>query len=191
MGKIGVFTLRDVGRAKDWFFDRQRVLDRVGRARVKALSRFGAFVRTRARSLIRTRKRVSRPGEPPSSHTGVLKRFIYFVYDPVRKTVVVGPAKTNQLFHRGGTPGVTGGAVFEGLTRGPIPGVLERGGVAGKVEVFKAGRWQRADLRSRRRLAGLPLRTRWYKVAARPYMVPALLSVRRQFVRQFRGSMGG
>lgn len=189
MGKIG--TTREIARAKDWFFDRKAVLDRVGRARVKSLSRFGAFVRTRARSLIRTRKRVSRPGEPPSSHTGVLKRFIYFVYDPVRKTVVVGPAKTNQLFHRGGTPGAVPGAQFEGLTRGPIPGVLERGGVAGKVEVFKAGRWQRADLRSRRRLAGLPLRTRWYKVAARPYMVPALLSVRRQFVRQFRGSMGG
>jgi hypothetical protein len=180
VGKIG--TIREIDRAKDWFFDRKAVLDRVDRARVKSLSRFGAFVRTRARSLIRTRKRVSRPGEPPSSHTGVLKRFIYFVYDPVRKTVVVGPAKTNQLFHRGGTPGVTGGAVFEGLTRGPVPG---------KVEVFKAGRWQRADLRSRRRLAGLPLRTRWYKVAARPYMVPALLSVRRQFIRQFRGSMGG
>src|SRR5262249_47529030 len=57
----------------------------------RALSKFGAFVRTRARSSIRTRKKASKPGSPPSSHTGLLKRFIFFGFDPVAQSVVIGP----------------------------------------------------------------------------------------------------
>ena len=60
------------------------------------LSKAGAFVRTTARSSIRKRKEISAPGQPPSSHTGLLKRFIFFGYDADRKTVVIGPMRLNQ-----------------------------------------------------------------------------------------------
>ena len=57
----------------------------------RALSKFGAFVRTRAKSSIRKRKKISEPGSPPSSHTGKLKRLIFFGYDAKNYSVVVGP----------------------------------------------------------------------------------------------------
>ena len=76
---------------KSMFFDRQAVIDAVGRANVKVLSRAGAFIQRRAKSSIRQRKRVSRPGEPPSSHVGTLRNLIYFGFDTRERSVVVGP----------------------------------------------------------------------------------------------------
>jgi len=73
------------------FFDRAKVVRAMDSATRRNLSKIGAFVRTRARSIIRTRKRVSDPGEPPSSHTGILKALIFFAYEPARKNVVIGP----------------------------------------------------------------------------------------------------
>lgn len=93
---------------KQWFFDRERVLKAVNRGKIKALSKAGAFVRTRARSSIRKRKRVSFPGQPPSSHTGLLRNWILFGYEPRTESVVVGPAKLNK--------------------RGQVPSILEFGG---------------------------------------------------------------
>ena len=96
---------------KKMFFDRKAVLGRVDKATRRVLSRFGAFVRTGARSSIRRRKKVSEPGKPPSSHSGDLKRRIYFGYDRVRESVVIGPARLNQKI-------------------GNAPQALERGGVS-------------------------------------------------------------
>lgn len=79
--------------AKLNFFDKKKVLLAVGKARVQALSKAGAFVRTRARSSIRKRKKVSAPGKPPSSHKGLLKQFLFFAYDEGSKSVVIGPAR--------------------------------------------------------------------------------------------------
>ena len=64
--------------AQGGFFDRDAVLKATDKAQRMALSKFGAFVRTRARSSIRKRKGVAPAGSPPSSHTGLLKQFIYF-----------------------------------------------------------------------------------------------------------------
>lgn len=82
--------------AKNNFFDRKVVMDAVDRATLRVLSRFGAFVRTRARSSIRKRKRPSTPGQPPSSHVGTLKALIFFSYDPDRKSVVIGPTLSSN-----------------------------------------------------------------------------------------------
>lgn len=82
--------------AKANFFDREKVLKAVDRARRGVLSKIGAFVRTRAKSSIRKRKKVSAPGSPPSSHVGTLKRLIYFSYDDSRNSVVVGPTLINN-----------------------------------------------------------------------------------------------
>lgn len=100
----------------NWFFDRQAVIARVGVARVRVLSRMGAFVRTRARSLIRQKKGVSAPGTPPHSHEGSLRKMLYFAYDPATDTVVVGPAWFNWTKKR--------------LRAGnkPVPQLLEEGG---------------------------------------------------------------
>ncbi len=76
---------------KQMFFDTKAVTSRVDKAARKALSKFGAFVRTAAKHSIRKRKAVSEPGSPPSSHAGHLRRLIYFGYDARRKNVVIGP----------------------------------------------------------------------------------------------------
>ena len=73
------------------FFDRAKIKNKVDARTRKVLSKFGSFVRQTARRSIRRRKGTSRPGKPPFSHTGKLKRFIYFGYDPNRRSVVIGP----------------------------------------------------------------------------------------------------
>jgi len=78
-------------KMKAMFFDRKAVKNAVDRATRKVLSKFGAFVRTTARHSIRKRKAISQPGNPPSSHVGLLKRLIFFGYDTSRRSVVIGP----------------------------------------------------------------------------------------------------
>ena len=97
--------------AKNSFFDRSSVQSALSQAERKVLSRFGAFVRTRAKSSIRRRRAASLPGQPPSSHVGLLKDFIYFVFDPAQRSVLVGPVRLNH-------------------TAGEAPAVLEYGGTA-------------------------------------------------------------
>ncbi|MBI1373633.1 MAG: hypothetical protein GC159_12965 [Phycisphaera sp.] len=94
------------------FFDKKAVTSRTDRATRKVLSRFGAFVRRTARSSIRKRKKSSPPGSPPSSHVGLLKKFIFFGYEPQKRSVVIGPV---QLTQKG---------------RGEAPRLLEHGGTA-------------------------------------------------------------
>jgi hypothetical protein len=92
------------------FFDSKAVIDAVDKAERRVLSRFGAFVRKRARSSIRKRKAVSKPGQPPTSRTGKLKKSILFSYDPTKKSVVIGPH------------------LFESLRGKTVPELLEYGG---------------------------------------------------------------
>jgi hypothetical protein len=94
-----MFSL-SVKQAKKGFFDRKRIIDAVDRAEREALSKFGAFVRQRARSSIRKRKAISKPGSPPSGHAGQLRDLIYFSYDAGRRSVVIGPTR----FRRGEAP---------------------------------------------------------------------------------------
>jgi hypothetical protein len=77
--------------AKQGFFDRAAVQQKVDKATRRVLSRFGAFVRQRAKTSIRKRKGTSPPGSPPYSHVGLLRKFILFAYDADRKSVVIGP----------------------------------------------------------------------------------------------------
>jgi len=121
-----------VGMAcKKMFFDRGAVTRRVDRTTRRVLSRFGAFVRTTARSSIRSRKRASEPSQPPSSHTGLLKRFIFFAYDPQRETVVIGAMPLNQKV-------------------GNAPEALEHGGASVVVEgLRRSRRKRRVNIRAR------------------------------------------
>jgi hypothetical protein len=100
---------------KQMFFDRRAVTRRVDRTVRRVLSRFGAFVRTTARHSIRQRKSASEPGSPPSSHVGLLRRLIYFGYERVRRSVVIGPERLNQKV-------------------GDAPHALEHGGISTVME---------------------------------------------------------
>lgn len=78
--------------AKSNFFDRDKVKRQMDATTLKFLRIFGSAVRLRSRHSIRKRRGVSRPGRPPHSHVGLLRTGIFFAYDGVRKTVVIGPA---------------------------------------------------------------------------------------------------
>jgi hypothetical protein len=78
-------------KIKSLFFDRAGVISKVDVATRRVLSRFGAFVRTTAKHSIRKKKGPSQPGSPPHSHVGLLKKFIFFGYEPTAKNVVIGP----------------------------------------------------------------------------------------------------
>jgi hypothetical protein len=81
---------------KKLFFDRQAVISKVDAATRRVLSKFGAFVRMSAKSSIRKRRKTAPPGSPPSSHTGLLKKFIFFGYDTAARSVVIGPTRLHQ-----------------------------------------------------------------------------------------------
>lgn len=87
-----------------WFFDSPKVMNAVDAAGRKVLSRFGSFVRRTMRGSIRKRKRAAKPGQAPSSRTGLLKKFIYFSFDPRTRGVVIGPERLNAKV--GDTPHV-------------------------------------------------------------------------------------
>jgi len=109
---------------KHLFFDTKKVRRSVDRATRRVLSKFGAFVRRGAKSSIRKRKRASAPGEPPSSHTGLLRRFIFFGYDRSARSVVIGPGRLNQKI-------------------GDAPHALEHGGTSTVIEGLRGKRKKR------------------------------------------------
>ena len=121
---------------KGLFFDTAKVAKMVDKGRRKALSRQGAYVRTAARTrVLRRRKRVSRPGQPPSirsnDKTATLKN-ILFTYEPASDAVVVGPLKV----HTGGSKPVNA----------TVPQVLEFGG---QVRRRVRGKKRRTNIRPR------------------------------------------
>jgi hypothetical protein len=110
------------------FFDKKAVRDKVDAGTRRVLSKFGAFVRRTARSSIRKRKKPSSPGSPPSSHIGLLKKFIFFGYEPAKRSVVIGPVRLSQQ------------------GRGEAPHLLEYGG---STKVEHRGKRKRAKVRPR------------------------------------------
>jgi hypothetical protein len=78
------------------FFDRPKVQRAVDRAKRRALSKAGAFIRQRAKTSMRRRRGSSAPGSPPHAHEGSLRRLLFFAYDPGADSVVVGPVKLNK-----------------------------------------------------------------------------------------------
>lgn len=113
---------------KQLFFDRKAVMSKVDAASRKVLSKFGAFVRRSAKSSIRKRKKPAPPGSPPSSHTGLLKKFIFFGYDLDAQSVVIGPTRLNQK------------------GRGDAPPLLEYGG---KTTLKRRGKRKRTTYKAR------------------------------------------
>ncbi len=145
-------------RVKAMFFDRPRVQRAVSHANRRALSRAGAFVRTRARTSMRKRRGTSRPGRPPYAHQGSLRRMILFGYEPSRETVVVGPV---------------------GFRSSDAPNALEFGGRTTVVRRRRSSRMGQRVIKTR------------VRIAARPYMAPALDKERPNLPALWRNSVRG
>ena len=88
----GIMQIRiDYNSMRSIFFDREKVTKTVDARTKKVLAKFGSYVRQTSRESIRNRKGSSKPGRPPFSHTGTLKKFIFFGCDAMRRSVVIGP----------------------------------------------------------------------------------------------------
>jgi len=161
-----------IGKSKDFFFDRERVVRAMDAATRKALSKGGAFVMRGARKSIKEGKvrargraregetpkvvqRVSLPGGPPYSRTGLLRDRILFAAAPGTgsPSVLVGPERINK------SSGAPETLEFGGTT------VMERRRSKGGVE--------RKSVR----------------IAARPYMAPALAREASKLPEQFRNAV--
>ena len=75
------------------FFDRPAVMRRFDAGKLRYLRRAGGKVRLTARRLIRDRQGVSEAGDPPSSHTRVLKEGIFFGLDADGESTAIGPVR--------------------------------------------------------------------------------------------------
>lgn len=146
----------------------------------KSIKRFGHAVKRKPMMLTKRGKKskayqkweaglqsrpVSRPGQPPHSHTGLLPNFIAFRYDARTQGVVIGPRALNMIFYDGnGQP-----------ARGTVPEVLEKGGTIRVREVYlkTIDKWVRYRHNSRAHRHIKQQRMRAITIQARPYMLPA------------------
>lgn len=183
---------------RDLFFDRAAVINAVDAAKRKTLSRIGAFVRRRARSKLRKRKRTSKPGEPPSIHSNsdvASLRNILFAYDgsdPTNPSVVIGPVRLNQVNSLTLPDGSS-------AIRGTIPQLMEFGGEARIFEwdLKGDGEWSRADRRFTRTLRRWErqgvlrerTRIRLAKYQPHPFMGPSLQEELPRIPKGFIGSV--
>lgn len=155
-------------RVAEYFFDRARVINAIAKAERDALSKAGAFVRTRARTSIREsfgrkagqdkrgRRQKARPaktaapGNPPYSHSRsrvVSLRNILFAYIPGSHSVFIGPVGLNsRLKHSSATT---------------VPELMEFGGTAAI--------WKYVGTHGKRVRRRVPAR-----YAPHPFMGPAL-----------------
>ena len=178
---------------KDWFFDREAVQKAVERGNLRALSKAGAFIRTRARSSLRRRKKPSPAGSPPSVHSrdsfATLKN-ILFGLEPQRQAVIIGPVALR---------GSSGNAATAPVS-GTVPNVMEFGGAIAVSEqqvTFhdhgqKVVQWVQANPRRRRPgKRDIPRRRRRVRVDARPFMGPALEAEAQHIPDAWSGSVRG
>ena len=89
---------QSICKVKTLFFDSPAVIAAVDNATRKVLNRIGGMIRLTARRSIKkapSHNSISKPGKPPLSHTGLLRNYIYYSFDPQSRSVVVGPAALN------------------------------------------------------------------------------------------------
>jgi hypothetical protein len=175
---------------KDWFFDREAVQKAADRGNLRALAKAGAFIRTRARSSLRRRKKPSPPGAPPSVHSrdsfATLKN-ILFGLEPQRQAVIIGPVGLGRS-----------GSAATAPVSGTVPNVLEFGGAISVSEqqiTFhdhgeRVTRWVQTNPR-RHGNRDVPRRRRRVRVDARPFMGPALEAEAQHIPDAWAGSVRG
>jgi hypothetical protein len=197
----------DLEAIKKTFFDAAEIQAAADKGTIKALSKQGAFVRRKQKSLVRYRKKVSLPGEPPSAHRSErftrtktnkkgetktqsqspFRELIFFGYDAATKSVVEGPA----AFLKAKATGKT------------TPEVLEEGGqVVLREPVKKAATGKPASEKQKatfRRLiaegriqgSAREFAKRSFHVKARPSAKPALDAELPKFADCFKNQFKG
>lgn len=139
----------------------KRYLKRVNSSQPSSLGKAAALVRKTAKWSIRKRKKISRPGDPPSSHANqLLKRNIFYEVDRRRQNATIGPVALNQRIKG-------------------IPETLEHGGKSTIIPWVS----KRGSRKERKR------KVRMVTVKARPFMGPALEKVRTKLVKYWRGNV--
>ncbi len=202
-----MFTLT-VDSFKDTFFDRDRVQRAADAAKFASLKRSGASIRLIARRSIRRRKKPSTPGQPPSSRKGQLKELLFFGYDERARSVVVGPARLSRPT---GAPNIL---EFGGSAKATDRRRVRRIGDGGEMRVSDSAMQGRtvkrayadagshvayATVRTARQAAhATRLNDELYRpnpatarIAARPYMSPALTAALPQLPRHWARSVNG
>lgn len=201
-----------IDEAKSFFFDRERVLESLTAAEARVLSRGGSFIRTTAQRSMRSggkKGAVSKPGEPPRSHgERLLRKNVLFSYDAGAKSVVVGPTALNWVHFQENSKKLSE----------PIPAILEYGGSYRVFEERWLAKnsystmWFRVDFRRRNKRAWLRFsdsggrqgrgyvtdeygerhetRLRTVRIAARPYMRPALDANKDKLMSLWKDAMG-
>lgn len=169
-----------LSHAKSLFFDAAKITKGVNKARMKFLSKAGGLVRKIATRSIRKRKKRSDPGKPPHSHSGRLKKFIFYglIERGPQSAVVVGPillaGKQNEGSHQ------------------TTPEILEDGGnvLVREVVYFKTGEWVIDNRKYRRRKWYLNARKRKRRavILPRPYMTPAKKEATSKLPGMWRGT---
>jgi len=184
-------------QVKNVFFDRQVVIDRIGKARAAVLSKAGAFIRRTAKGKIRYAKSASKPGSPPHAHASKkggkdspLRELIFFAYDPQSNSVVVGPtpfhgpAIVPRVLELGGTvsgrknPLRRNHKIGDGgeIRLDGRPGRTTKKNPFGKMVTYVRLQTQAQVDRANRLQEELygPLEIGPTSIAARPYMGPSL-----------------
>lgn len=97
--------MQDIKTTVRMFFDSPAVTGAVSKTELAYLKRYGAYARKVAQRSMRSRKKPSSAGDPPSAHGAkLLKRFLFFSFDPSTRSVVVGPAQLSGRIKRLGIP---------------------------------------------------------------------------------------
>lgn len=167
-------------KASPLFFDSPKLIAMMDKAKREVMSAQGAFVRQKAKSLLKPRRTPSAPGQPPRVHgrDSHLRRLIFFVYDPIAEDVIIGPEAISRT--RGFTSNEFGKTT---------PQRLEGGGAVILHEVFlREDGWIKVDGQFARRWEGRK-RSRRTTVAARPFMNPALIKGMDEWVRKWEGAV--
>lgn len=92
--------------------------NKIKKSELSGLKSVGAFARKVAQRSMRKRKKPSPPGQPPSVHSGGLKKGIVFSVDTAKSSVVVGALKVEK---------VNGRRIYTNELK-PVPATLEYGG---------------------------------------------------------------
>jgi hypothetical protein len=178
IGQVNANSFALDAAVKDLFFDRAKVLQKIGRDNARKLSRVGSFVRQRARTAILRRapkarhgkRRHARPGSPPLIHSGdsfATLRNILFYLDRDRQSVIIGPRAVPSL-------------KLKNASEAYVPGLLELGGTSTISQTYFPGADQWATLDPKfGRSKGYEQRTIKARYKKFPFMGPALEAERK------------
>jgi hypothetical protein len=139
----------------------------LNRGKIRALSKIGAFVRKRARTdVLRRRKGVSSPGQPPSVHSSdssaTLKNILFGLTN--YESVLIGPIKLR------GSSGKR--SAIQSLYN--VPELLEHGGTGQILQAVDPSTNQLLTFIPKRLRGKVKFRSRSVSIAARPFMSVAL-----------------